>query len=44
MGPARSARWRNTMSIIGIDSTGGDFDIARSKLRMVHGLVDATTT
>jgi hypothetical protein len=44
MTPAQSARQRNTISVGGIDSTGDDFDIARSKLRTVHGLVDATTT
>jgi len=44
MAPVQSARWRNTMSVSGIDSTGDDFDIARSKLRMVHDLVDVTTT
>jgi hypothetical protein len=42
-GPAQSARWRNTISVSGIDGTGNDLDIAHPKLRMVHGLVDATT-
>jgi len=44
MAPAQSARWRNTMSVSRIGSSGDDFDIARSKLRMVHDLVDVTTT
>jgi hypothetical protein len=42
-GPAQSARWRNTISVSGIDGTGNDLDIAHPKLRMVRGLVNATT-